>query len=131
MARFVVARGKQIDRIGKSDLEWTADKLLKGAGVGSDPIEIDVPLTITSGTYSGDGTDNRAIAHGLGVTPKYVLIMSLNNYFVGCIVQGYNVNVYANTNQLCTSWDATNFYVVDTTVQFNDAATNYNWVAIA
>jgi len=30
-------------RFGKSDLEWTADKLLKGAGAGNDPVEIDVP----------------------------------------------------------------------------------------
>jgi len=30
-------------RAGKSQLEWTADKILKGAGPGADPTEIDVP----------------------------------------------------------------------------------------
>jgi len=30
-------------RFGKNRLEWTADKLLKGAGAGADPVEIDVP----------------------------------------------------------------------------------------
>ena len=30
-------------RIGKTQLEWTVNKLLKGAGIGADPTEIDVP----------------------------------------------------------------------------------------
>jgi len=30
-------------RFGKSRLEWTAEKLLRGAGAGADPTEIDVP----------------------------------------------------------------------------------------
>jgi len=37
-------------RAGKSQLEWTADKLLKGAGPGADPTEIDVP----AGAYSAN-----------------------------------------------------------------------------
>ena len=32
------------ERIGKDGLEWTADKLLKGAGAGVDPTEIDAPV---------------------------------------------------------------------------------------
>lgn len=32
-------------RLGKSDFEWTVDKLLKGAGPGADPDEIDVPVS--------------------------------------------------------------------------------------
>jgi len=43
---MVYKPSKQIGgRLGKSDLEWTADKLLKGAGAGADPIEIDVPAS--------------------------------------------------------------------------------------
>ena len=34
---------KGFPRVGKDQLEWTANKLLKGAGVGADPTEIDVP----------------------------------------------------------------------------------------
>ena len=30
-------------RFGKENLEWTSGKLLKGAGAGTDPVEIDVP----------------------------------------------------------------------------------------
>ena len=33
------------NRWGKANLEWTLDKLLKGAGAGADPTEIDVPAT--------------------------------------------------------------------------------------
>jgi len=38
-----------ITRLGKSDLEWTDGKLLKGAGPGNDPIEIDPGSVIPSG----------------------------------------------------------------------------------
>ena len=34
-------------RFGASRLEWGADKLLKGAGVGADPTPIDVPVEVT------------------------------------------------------------------------------------
>ena len=36
-------------RFGASRLEWGAGKLLKGAGAGADPTEIDVPQEITEG----------------------------------------------------------------------------------
>ena len=44
------------ERFGKTRLEWTAAKLLKGAGAGADPTEIDVP-SVPSGLI--------AIWHGL------------------------------------------------------------------
>jgi len=34
-------------RFGKEQLEWTADKLLKGAGAGVDPTEIDTNVSLT------------------------------------------------------------------------------------
>lgn len=41
----------QIDskRWSKSQLQWTADKFLKGAGAGADPIEVDAPGAGPSG----------------------------------------------------------------------------------
>lgn len=36
-------------RLTKGDFEWAANKLLKGAGAGSDPTEIDIPFGIPSG----------------------------------------------------------------------------------
>lgn len=43
-------------RFGKTRLEWTADKLLKGAGVGADPTEIDVPAGATIVRKTADET---------------------------------------------------------------------------
>lgn len=41
-------KGSFIDLIlGKKSLRWTANKLLKGAGAGAGPTEIDVPLAFT------------------------------------------------------------------------------------
>ena len=42
-------------RFGKSRLEWTADKLLKGAGAGADPTEIDAAFALA---IFGDGSDD-------------------------------------------------------------------------
>lgn len=56
-----------IGRIGKGNLQWTAAKLLLGAGAGADPTEVDLPVagaTVASGTYSGNDTDNRQITTG-------------------------------------------------------------------
>jgi len=46
---------KTFTRLGKDRLEWTADKLLKGAGAGSDPTEIDVPTNLATITFIIDG----------------------------------------------------------------------------
>jgi len=45
-------------RFGNTRLEWTADKLLKGAGAGNDPVEIDVPSGATKEFFmpATDGT---------------------------------------------------------------------------
>ena len=37
------------NHMSKNKLAWTADKILKGAGIGADPIEIDVPGGVPSG----------------------------------------------------------------------------------
>ena len=44
------------ERFGKTRLEWTAAKLLKGAGAGADPTEIDVPEAGGLAIF-GDGSD--------------------------------------------------------------------------
>lgn len=50
----------------ESRTTWTLNKLLKGAGAGVAPTEIDVPSarTVATGSYTGDGTDNRQITTG-------------------------------------------------------------------
>ena len=44
-----VIEAAQIGRLSKADFEITLDKLLKGAGAGTDPTEIDEPVGITAG----------------------------------------------------------------------------------
>ena len=45
-----------VDRLGKARLEWAVNKILKGAGAGSDPTEIDVPVGGGLAIF-GDGSD--------------------------------------------------------------------------
>ena len=93
---------------------------------------------ITSGTYTGNNTVNRAIAHGLGRIPKIVLIYESASYFyfhritIGLAAVAY-VNAAANGNIAVTAPDATNFYVGNATnypTSANDSAGSYYWVAI-
>jgi len=53
-------------RFGASRLEWTAGKLLKGAGAGANPTEIDVPSAMGLAIF-GDGSDGDLSTTG-GVT---------------------------------------------------------------
>ena len=38
---------KPADRLSKANLEFTLNKLLKGAGAGADPTEVDAPVSLT------------------------------------------------------------------------------------
>lgn len=101
-------------------------------------------VKITSGSYTGDSTANRAIPHGLGVVPKLVLIMrntagaesyvfriygdqaKIRDWYVGGTVAAGALDV--------TAPDATNFYVGNATSY--DRSANYTgvayvWVALA
>ena len=89
---------------------------------------------ITSGTYSGDNTSNRAIPHGLGVEPKYVVIHSTssrrwyNNYGDSLKYQ------YGSTSAsyAVTDWTTTNFYVGESssyTATANGSGVSYYWTA--
>jgi hypothetical protein len=118
---------------------WTANKLLKGAGPGADPIEIDVPTTttITSGSYTGDSTVNRAIPHGLGITPQFVLsINGTDGSYLFHIHKGYGKIWYQSTTAAgyaVTAMDATNFYVGNASsyqMTANYTGALYYWTAI-
>jgi len=92
---------------------------------------------ITSGTYTGNDSANRAIPHGLGVPPKLVLIERAvantehNKLFYATATvfynSGANENVYA-----VTIADTTNFYVGnigDWTRSANGAGVDFRWIA--
>jgi hypothetical protein len=98
-------------------------------------------VVISTGTYSGDNNDHRAIPHGLGVVPKIVFIQSYGDAgstnaprYIGTVFNysGSGKSKSAAGVYAETALDATNFYVSNSTyVQFNDSGFNYYWVAIA
>lgn len=114
-------------------------------GVAGRPSEVDPPagggINATTGTYTGDGTTNRAIAHGLGVVPKIVIIWNLTGEQLHLIMSNY---VYYDSLGWCaylsatsdgvfgmTVSNTTNFYVTGNTTNYsNQTDSVYYWVAI-
>lgn len=96
------------------------------------------PIAATSGTYTGDSSVNRAIAHGLGRIPKMVFIIGgaagWYRIITGQALIWYQrASLSESGNIAVTAPDATNFYVGNATNYANSAnlATgDYYWIAI-
>ena len=97
-------------------------------------------ILTASGSYTGNDSANRAIPHGLGITPKIVFLEAINFVYVifgavASILCLYNVSGTATwSDTVVTISDSTNFYVgnavgYDRTA--NNNGTTYYWVAIA
>jgi len=82
--------------------------------------------------YIGNGTNGRAIAHGLGVIPKLVMIVSLGTND-GAMLINREGNIWVEAaNHLgytTTMWDSTAFYVDGVPAGGNATDKVYNWVA--
>lgn len=84
---------------------------------GADAITLTAYAKITEGTYTGDGTQNRAIPHGLGIVPGVVIIGKVTApYSVGFIVSNLGTHCMiadagATTGYTQTAPDNVNFYV--------------------
>jgi hypothetical protein len=98
---------------------------------------------VTSGSYTGNDTANRTIAHGLGVAPKIVLLIDNNAQpFLFRIIAGYayifcipSATLYALKAEVSAvaALDVTNFYVGNATsypFSANASGITYYWVAI-
>lgn len=88
--------------------------------------------TITAGSFVGDATVNRAIAHKGGAIPKAVFL-STPGYFIFTIIPGIISLSNFNTGYAITVWDQNNFYVGNATDYNRTANLNliaYNWVAL-
>ncbi len=94
---------------------------------------------IASGTYTGNGSGDRAIAHGLGVVPKAVFIygyystITQQGWFR--IIKGTHITFAPPTGgalvgTVVTVWTATNFYVGGGSNTANGITELYCWVAI-
>ncbi len=89
---------------------------------------------ITSGSYTGNATANRAIPHGLAAVPEIVLMSFLNSGTLYSIFKGRTVIASElGASDPVTTPDATNFYVGNAT-EYNKSANvdtvSYFWVAI-
>ncbi len=90
------------------------------------------PVAATYGSYTGDGTDNRAIAHSLGTTPALVFIVSNSQAFM--IVRGLARTMDiagGGTHYNMTAPDATSFYVSNNAGNgANVSGLTYYWAAV-
>jgi len=93
---------------------------------------------IAVGTYTGNGAANRAIAHGMSVAPKLILIIDSTGLFWFRIISGL---AKIQMTSSAAGWDqatvtaptSTNFYLGPNGVQnisANINATVYFWAAI-
>lgn len=101
------------------------------------PVTITGLLAITSGTYTGNGAQNRGIPHLLGKQPKQLLVSGFVTIgeagYITCMIDIPTGKQIAQSVQTitCTVPDATNFYVGDATGQYlNVAGRTYFWYAI-
>lgn len=87
---------------------------------------------VKSGNYTGDGTNNRTIAHSLGAVPKLVMVQRNNDLTTGIMIRGdiwwFETPGGASGVQAVTAWDATNFYVHSNGT--NDAGVLFYWTAV-
>lgn len=92
---------------------------------------------IGSGTYVGDDSVNKTIAHGLGVTPKLVFLIVIGNpghwTLMTSTARVCFVDEAAAVNYAVTVMDSTNFYVGNATQYLqsgNGNGSTYYWVAM-
>lgn len=103
------------------------------------PVINPIPQTYSShGTFTGNDTANRAIPHGLGITPSAVLLYEDGGgSYLGMILAD-NADVHfadelAAGKQAVTIVDATNFYVGnagDYNQSFNANTVPIYWAAL-
>lgn len=88
---------------------------------------------VGSGSYTGNNTANRAIAHGMGKAP--VLVLFRIGYATLRIGEpGYIDYAPAVSVLAVTTWDSTNFYVGNASYydrSANATGSTYFWVAFA
>lgn len=94
-----------------------------------------VGVKMTSGLYTGDGTQNRAVPHGLGIVPKLVLVqMWKNTNLYSTYLQipdiGRFIQIGGSNTGTVTPMDAVNIYVGDSSYAVNSSSYNYRWYAL-
>jgi len=90
-------------------------------------------MKIISGTYTGDGTDDRAITHGLGRTPQLVMIQETgdtDHHEVVIIMNTHMSRLAATYAGIETVTTATNTYFYLGGFGSNTDGDSYSWTAM-
>lgn len=126
---------------------WTLAQAHRGAdgkimvfkGPTADPVEENKPVGTpsSSGSYTGNSTANRAIAHGLGVIPAIVFIVDFNRGYWYRLIRGQAAIAHMRSdsqgNLAVTAPNNTNFFVGNAAEYMksaNNSGDPYYWVAI-
>lgn len=90
-------------------------------------------ILISSGTYSGANTEDRAIPHSLGKVP-HIVFLTAETAKLAHIDGNFPTIICGNAGAYTvTAMDSTNFYVGDAASyanSFNAGGADYHWVAI-
>lgn len=132
---YLSGTNKMSGLVVDTDLNMGAHNITLGASQTVDGI--DVSSIVNSGTYTGNDTAQRAIAHGLGVIPKHVLIVDTNGFIGQYNGLANTTLMYTNAGNdgavTLTGMNATNFYVGHATPGYpnsmNSAGVIYYWIA--
>ena len=89
-----------------------------------------------SGTYNGDGTQNRPIAHGLAAIPKFVYLFTTTGTLGFLQIPDrstYCLATNAAQSHTVTQATTTDFYIGSPAANFygNVAGSTYYWIAIS
>ena len=93
--------------------------------------------TINSGAYTGNGTANKGIPHGLSCTPVMVSLTLDASVAYLNIIKGGRIDYMIETKRVAftvTEFDSVNFYVGNSTnygESGNGNTVGYHWVAIS
>jgi hypothetical protein len=91
---------------------------------------------LAHGTYTGNGTVDRAIAHGLGKIPHIVFVFNLSisqMMILDCVNSKYQALASGGFGQMysVSAADATNFFVGYTTGYWgNEDTVNFSFIAM-
>jgi hypothetical protein len=121
-------------------LGWNGDFMNRNVPITKSGIVAVYPdiSTVKTGSFTGDGTANRAIPHGLDSVPLLIYIYA--NVGTSVVLQGSSTRICTleETNEVeflsVSAPDDTNFYVgvaYNFAKSCNSSGVTYRWVAIS